>query len=104
MPGEAKSLCVDDLRHAEYYGMQPVFDELYRKSKSGEIFTNLMEIILRRENILLRSRGESEVYCHRESARLPAQTGQTQRHPETERQNKAARHPLHLGQADTAMY
>lgn len=53
MPGEAKSLCVDDLRHAEYYGMQPVFDELYRKSKSGEIFTNLMEIILRRENILL---------------------------------------------------
>ena len=53
MPGEAKSLCVDDLRHAEYYGMQPVFDELYRKSKNGEIFTNLMEIILRRENILL---------------------------------------------------
>ena len=34
MPGEAKSLCVDDLRHAEYYGMQPVFDELYRKSKT----------------------------------------------------------------------
>ena len=53
MPREAKSLCVDDLRHAEYYGMQPVFDELYRKSKNGEIFTNLMEIILRRENILL---------------------------------------------------
>jgi group II intron reverse transcriptase/maturase len=53
MPEKAKSLCVDDLRHAEYYGMQPVFDELYRKSKNGEIFTNLMEIILRRENILL---------------------------------------------------
>ena len=53
MPRKVKSLCVDDLRHAEYYGMQPVFDELYRKSKNGEIFTNLMEIILRRENILL---------------------------------------------------
>ena len=53
MPGEAKSLCVDDLRHAEYYGMQPAFDELYRKSKDGETFTNLMDIILKRENILL---------------------------------------------------
>lgn len=53
MPREAKSLCVDDLRHAEYYGMQPVYDELYRKSKNGETFTNLMDIILRRENILL---------------------------------------------------
>ena len=53
MPKEVKSLCVDDLRHAEYYGMQPVFDELYRKSKDGEKFTNLMDIILKRENILL---------------------------------------------------
>ena len=53
MPKEAKSLCVDDLRHAEYYGMQPVFDELYRKSKDGAIFTNLMGIILSRENIML---------------------------------------------------
>ena len=53
MPREAKSLCVDDLRHAEYYGMQQVFDELYRKSKDGEVFTNLMEIILSRDNILL---------------------------------------------------
>ena len=53
MPKEAKRLCVDDLRHAEYYGMQPVFDELYRKSKDGAIFTNLMGIILSRENIML---------------------------------------------------
>ena len=29
MPKKNKTLCVDDLRHAEYYGMQPVFDELY---------------------------------------------------------------------------
>ena len=48
-----KLLCVDDLRHAEYYQMQDVFDELYAKSKSGEIFTDLMSLILSRENILL---------------------------------------------------
>ena len=53
MPKKTKSLCVDDLRHAEYYGMQEIFDELYRKSKNGENFTNLMELILMRENILL---------------------------------------------------
>ncbi len=55
MPNEKKqkSLCVDDLRHAEYYGLQSVFDDLYAKSKSGELFTNLMDTILKRENILL---------------------------------------------------
>lgn len=26
MPKKNKTLCVDDLRHAEYYGMQPVFE------------------------------------------------------------------------------
>ena len=41
-----KLLCVDDLRHAEYYQMQDVFDELYTKSKSGEVFTELMPLIL----------------------------------------------------------
>lgn len=46
-------LCVDDLRHAEYYQMQEVFDDFYARSKNGEIFTNLMELILSRENILL---------------------------------------------------
>jgi len=53
MPNRDKNLCVDDLRYAEYYGIQPVFDELYRKSKNGEIFDNLMEIILETDNILL---------------------------------------------------
>lgn len=55
MPREkqAKMLCVDDLRHAEYYQMQNTFDELYSKSKKGEIFTDLMTLILSRENILL---------------------------------------------------
>ena len=48
-----KALCVDDLRHVEYYGLQETFDGLYAKSKEGEVFTNLMGIILSRENILL---------------------------------------------------
>ena len=31
MPKEKKNLCVDSLRHAEYYDMQLVFDNLYHK-------------------------------------------------------------------------
>ncbi len=50
---ESKKLSVDDLRHAEYYDMQQIFDKLYEQSKNGEIFENLMDIILSDENILL---------------------------------------------------
>lgn len=50
---QEKLLCVDNLRHAEYYGMQKVFDDLYARSKNGEEFTDLMTVILSRENILL---------------------------------------------------
>jgi group II intron reverse transcriptase/maturase len=56
MPNEKskeKLLCVDNLRHAEYYGLQQSFDELYAKSKNGEEFMDLMTLILSRENILL---------------------------------------------------
>ena len=55
MPKEKaeKSLCMSGLRHAEYYEMQEVFDGLYAKSSKNETFTNLMNIILKRENILL---------------------------------------------------
>ena len=53
MPKKSKNLCVDDLRHAEYYGMQPVFDELYRRSLDGGTFSDLMDFILCRDNILL---------------------------------------------------
>lgn len=55
MPNEkkAKSKCVEYLRHAEYYDMQSTFDELYARSQAGEIFENLMDVILSRENILL---------------------------------------------------
>lgn len=48
-----KLLCVDDLRYAEYYQMQDTFDDLYARSQKGETFTDLMELILSRENILL---------------------------------------------------
>ena len=50
---QSKPLCVDELRHMEYYGMQQIFDDLYAKSKAGEIFTDLLSLILSRENILL---------------------------------------------------
>lgn len=50
---EQKLLCVEALRHSEYYGMQEIFDDLYAKSAAGEEFTDLMDLILSRENILL---------------------------------------------------
>lgn len=50
---KGKLKCVDELRHAEYYQMQKTFDELYTRSKNREIFENLMELVLMRENILL---------------------------------------------------
>ena len=50
---KGKALCVDDLRHAEYYEMQNTFDDLYARSQQREKFTDLMSIILKRENILL---------------------------------------------------
>ena len=55
MPKEKNQtqLCVDDLRHSEYYGIQKVFDELYAKSRASEYFIDLMGLILSRENILL---------------------------------------------------
>lgn len=40
MPKKSKTLCVDDLRHAEYYGMQGTFDELFsverKRTQSGQ--------------------------------------------------------------------
>lgn len=48
-----KLLCDENQRHAEYYCMQTVFDDLYARSKNNEEFTDLMSLILKRENILL---------------------------------------------------
>lgn len=54
MPIERKKIVsTEDLRHAEYYDMQSVFDDLYAKSKAGKHFTNLLDMILSRNNILL---------------------------------------------------
>jgi group II intron reverse transcriptase/maturase len=40
-------------RYFEYYGLQETFDRLYKESKEGKRFYNLMDIITSRENILL---------------------------------------------------
>ena len=53
MPKTKRENSIDSLRHAEYYDMQQTHDDLYERSKNGELFTDLMEIILKRENILL---------------------------------------------------
>lgn len=54
MPIERKKIVsTEDLRHAEYYDMQSVFDDLYARSKAGEHFSDLLSIILSRNNILL---------------------------------------------------
>lgn len=53
MPKTKRENSIDSLRHAEYYDMQQTYDDLYERSKNGELFTDLMEIILKRENILL---------------------------------------------------
>ncbi|AZV56022.1 hypothetical protein [Clostridium sp. AWRP] len=41
------------LRNNEYYDIQKIFDELYRKSLSGKKFDNLLSLILNEQNILL---------------------------------------------------
>lgn len=41
------------IRHSEYYDLQDCFDRLYAKSKQGDVFTNLVEIISSEENIRL---------------------------------------------------
>lgn len=48
-----KTLKRNTLRHAEYYDLTATFDKLYADSKSGKIFTNLVEIISSRDNILM---------------------------------------------------
>lgn len=41
------------LRHNEYYDIQSVFDNLYKRSSEKKIFKNIYEIVISRENILL---------------------------------------------------
>lgn len=126
MPKKSKTLCVDDLRHAEYYGMQGTFDELYQKSQNGEVFENLMDLILSRDNILLAYRNikankgsytagtdkknitdigsqtpddvvKSEIYCYGKRTRLQTKACKTERYPETKRRNTSTGNPMHMG-------
>lgn len=41
------------LRNNEYYGTQELFDDLYRLSDKGAVFTDLMPLITSEQNILL---------------------------------------------------
>ncbi len=43
----------DSVRNAMYYGLNPCFDDLYRKSKEGYNFVHLMDLIGSKENIML---------------------------------------------------
>lgn len=43
----------NNLRHAEYYDLTDTFDNLYAKSKTQAVFTDLMPLILSEENIML---------------------------------------------------
>ena len=127
MPKKSKTLCVDDLRHAEYYGMQDTFDELYQKSQNGEVFENLMDLIVSRDNILLAYRnikankgsytaGTDKKNITDIGSRTPDDvvkrvrfivTGsehglqtkacKTERYPETKRKNTSAGNPMHMG-------
>lgn len=50
---EVLQTTVESIRHNEYYDMQNVFDELYKKASNNESFESLMPIILSEKNILL---------------------------------------------------
>lgn len=50
---EVLQTTVESIRHNEYYDMQKVFDELYKKASNNESFESLMPIILSKKNILL---------------------------------------------------
>ena len=43
----------DSVRNAMYYGLNPNFDELYRKSKEGCNFVHLIDLIGSKENVML---------------------------------------------------
>ena len=53
MTNVAKPLVNGNLRHNEYYNMQLIFDDLYARAQYGEVFTDLMSIILSEDNIQL---------------------------------------------------
>lgn len=46
MKKKKQLLCEDNLRHNEYYGMQNTIDNLYQASLNGEVFTDLMSVMM----------------------------------------------------------
>lgn len=68
-------LCEENLRHNEYYGMQDTFDNLYAASKNGEVFTDLMSIVLQRENILLAYRNIKKTQEVKRVEQINSQSG-----------------------------
>ena len=44
---------IQKLRNNEYFGLQTTFDDLYNESKSGRYFTDLYDVIISEENIML---------------------------------------------------
>ena len=48
-----KMLKKQKLRNNEYYDLQPIFDELHRKATNNRVFTSLMPLISKEDNILL---------------------------------------------------
>ena len=129
MPKERKKvLCMDAQRHAEYYGMQQTFDELYAKSKAGEVFNGLMELVLSPDNIMLAYRniktntGSYTAGTDKQNigdiGRLPpaevigkvrkivtgSETSAPEGHPKAKRKNQAAGYSLHLGQIGATVH
>ena len=109
---KGKSLCMDAQRHAEYYGMQQTFDELYAKSRAGETFSNLMELILSQDNIMLAYRNiksNTGSYTAGTDRKTIDDIGclpptEAKGNSQTERQNKTAGNSMYLGSIDSAMY
>ena len=52
MPAEAEIIKRKNLRHNEYYNMQEVFDNLYKKSKQGNKLNKIYEITAKVNEIL----------------------------------------------------
>lgn len=53
---------IQKLRNNEYFGLQTTFDNLYNESKTGRYFTDLYELIISEENILLAFRNLKKQY------------------------------------------
>lgn len=74
MKKKKQLLCEDNLRHNEYYGMQNTIDNLYQASLNGEVFTDLMSVILQRENILLAYRNIKKIQEVKQMAQTISQS------------------------------